>query len=60
MVKKISHVLREKREFYRKTENGNAENKKKLKKEVMILTNLLLKLISVKLTRLRKRPNKKN
>ena len=32
MVKRISHALREKREFYRKTENGNAENKKKAEK----------------------------
>jgi hypothetical protein len=42
MVKRISHVVQEKQEFSR-TENGDAEDKKKkrnLKKEVMPLINL--------------------
>lgn len=53
MVKRISHAIQEKQEFSR-TENGDAENKK-MKKEVMLLTNLLHRLRSVKLIRLKNR-----
>jgi hypothetical protein len=62
MVKKKSHAVPEKQEFS-KMENGDAEDKKKkknLRKEVMLLTNLVQRLISVKLTKLKKRLNKRN
>ena len=62
MVKSINHAVQEKEEFSR-TENGDAEDKKKkknLKKEVMLLINLPQRLRNVKRIRLKKRLNKRN